>query len=171
MSKRYGRNQKRAHRARIAELERSSALEADKGADARRKYGDLQSAVTEWDDEIRRLLGTYSALRFKTQEMETSHPIREMAVMQEVRPWSMDDGSLISPSAAEFRERMCRWVLKIEEDPMQYRRLFRFTETNGTGMVVAYSLSMDQFMLHGFGPRDELHLAREIARRMVQHVN
>lgn len=66
MAQRYGRNQKRKHRERIAELEER---EVTLGKRITRLNERLERA-NEWDQDIRRLLGPESALRLETQQWD-----------------------------------------------------------------------------------------------------
>lgn len=170
MGNRYGRNQKRRHRERIEWLERHYAAAKANAAQAVYELGLLQNEVQEWDEEIRRLLGEYSALRRRTPEMQSGHPIREMPIRERIayQRYSEYEGAMSMPSAS--RERMRRFVLTIERgDRYRMERFIRFMETDGLGGV-AYCIS-ETALAHGFGRREIAYLAIDIAKSLAEHWN
>jgi hypothetical protein len=170
MSKRYGRNQKRRARERIAALEEAHTMDRALLADVSKRAADLDAEMREWDEEIERLMGSYSALRRHTPEMHSSHPIREMAFMEPVSR-AIDFSAEISASdmVLNVRERMRRFVFTMNRDDMRMQRLIRFMEIDGKGGV-AYAIS-ERAIANGFGKREISYLAHEIASNMAHHWN
>lgn len=167
MGKRYGRNQKRQHRARIAALEEMREMDR---AILRRTFADLaalKSEVEEWDEEIRRLLGEYSAFRRDTPEFRSNHPIREMPIIEPAPSAWEPDAVLTIP--VPTRERMRRFIFTINKDDMRMQRLIRFMETDGMGGV-AYSIS-ETALMQGFGKREIAYMAHKIAANLAEHWN
>ena len=169
MASRYGRNQKRRARERIAALEKAHEMDRALLDYISKKAASLDAEMRQWDDEVRRLCGEYSALRRKTPTMETNHPIREMPILGRVgRVYA--EAAIAEASPMATRERMRRFVFSMDRDDMRLQQLIRFKETDGRGNVVAYSVS-ETALKHGFGPRDVDYLAREIAHNMVRFFN
>jgi hypothetical protein len=61
MSKRFVRNQKRKLREELAENERKLRLERHKLDVSMRRLSELDKLVADWDADVRRLLGDFSA--------------------------------------------------------------------------------------------------------------
>lgn len=170
MGKRYGRNQKRRAREQIAALEESHIMDRALLADVSKRAAELDAEMREWDEEIRRLLGTYSALRRRTPEMLSSHPIREMPIHEPISHMSRFDGEIsMSEMTIPVRERMRRFIFTLSRDDIRMQRLIRFMETDGKGGV-AYSIS-EHAIANGFGRREIAYLAHEIASNMAGHWN
>lgn len=167
MGKRYGRNQKRQHRARIAALEEMHEMDRAILRRTSAELAALKSEVEEWDEEIRRLLGEYSALRRNTPEFRSNHPIREMSIRDPAPSRYEPDVALTM--TMQTRERMRRFVFTIRKDDMRMQRLIRFMETDGDGGV-AYVIS-ETALAHGFGKREIAYMAHEIASNMALHWN
>jgi uncharacterized coiled-coil protein SlyX len=170
MSKRYGRNQKRRARERIAALEEAHTMDRALLADVSKRAADLDAEMREWDEEIRRLLGHYSALRRHTPQMQSSYPIREMPIHEPISRMSRFDGEIsMSEMTMSVRERMRRFVFTIRRDDMRMQRLIRFMEIDGRGGV-SYAIS-ERAIANGFGKREISYLAHEIASNMAHHWN
>lgn len=171
MSKRYGRNQKRRHRERIAALEVSEQRLGDRAARSERALSTLRSEVADWDEEIRRLLGSYSAFQKDVPTFATDHPIREMPAMERLQPYA-DYGADIPFSMAMSQHiRMQRYITTIESDPIRWSKLIRFVEADRRGAHVAYSMSDEMVMQAKFGPREMHYLAERIAYELINHAN
>ena len=170
MSKRYGRNQKRRARELIAALEDMHTMDRAHLAYVSKRAAELDAEMRAWDEEIKRMLGTYSALRRSTPEMHSSHPIRDMPIHEPISRMIRLDGEIsMSEMTMPVRERMRRFVFTLRRDDMRMRRLIRFMETDGKGGV-AYSIS-EEAIAHGFGRREISYLANEIASNMANHWN
>lgn len=166
MAQRYGRKRRRQHRERIAALEREATEIAAQRNRAQAEAARLDYEMREWDEEIRRLLGPQSAFRCEVAEICSPHPIREMPIMDRLRPFDMGDSVLMETPP---RERIRRFVLTIERDDMRLKRLIRFMETDGRGGV-AYSISEEAARL-GWGRREIQYIAQSVAENMVGHFN
>lgn len=171
MSKRYGRNQKRRARERIAALEEAHTMDRALLADVSKRAADLDAEMREWDEEIRRLMGSYSALRRHTPEMQSSHPIREMVICEPLMNMAGFDAmdNELSSMTMSVRERMRRFVFTMKRDDMRAQRLIRFMEIDGKGGV-AYAIS-ECAIANGFGKREISYLAHKIASNMAHHWN
>lgn len=167
MGKRYGRNQKRQHRARIAALEEMHEMDRALLAERSAELSLLKLEVDEWDEEIRRLLGDQSALRRETGEIKSRNPIREMPIVKPV--------ACYGPAAAHItmemptRERIRRFIFTINKDDTRMQRLIRFMESDGMGGV-AYSIS-ETALMQGFGKREIAYMAHKIATNLADHWN
>ena len=172
MAQRYGRNRKRAHLAKIAELtaahEREANLAKHLGSEARR----LRQELEGWDDEITRLLGEYSSFRRTTPVVETTRPLREVPIRPRIRDAyarMAEVGDLVSMDSLT-RERMFRFIVMCEPDDVAMRRFVRLIEHDGRTDGFVYSIS-EAMLLGGLGERDIEYLVREIARQLVRAFN
>lgn len=169
MSKRYGRNQKRRHRDRIAALEQSQEMDRALLSRVSSELSSLRSEVEQWDEEIRRLLGEHSALRRETHEVLSRNPLREVPIRMPVsKPYDVEAMDMVQPTMWA-RERMRRFVFTIQKDDLRMQRLIRFMEIDGYGGV-AYSIS-ETALAQGFGRREIAYMAHEIATNMAGHWN
>lgn len=170
MGKRYGRNQKRRHREQIAALHETHVIDRALLDRTSMRAAELDSEMREWDEEIRRLCGEYSALRRVTPELKSRHPIREMPIVEPLgtRPFG-GEMEISASMTMNVRERMRRFVFTLEHDDMRMQRLIRFMEADGRGGV-AYAIS-DLALERGFGRREIAYLANEIATNMARHWN
>lgn len=172
MAQRYGRRRKRAHLARIAELteahQRETSLCRHLGSEVRR----LNSRMEEWDDEITRLLGEYSAFRRETPVVETSHPLRELPIRPRIadayRSLAMAGG--FPEMETMVRERMYRFFVFCDQDDMRMRQIIRLIEHDRRTGEFAYSIS-EAVLRTGFGQREIEYLAMKIAREMSDAFN
>lgn len=174
MSKRYGRNQKRRHRQMISDLTKS-ALVASQGAEhARRSLALLKSAVSDWDEEIRRLLGTDTAFRFETARHDgAGRTVDRVPLKQRFSFAASSAGDTIAPAdVGALTERMRSYIVKIEKDLMRWQRLIRFIEVSprSGGEEVVYAIS-ETLRADGFGVRDIDAMSMMIAEQMARHLN
>lgn len=168
MGNRYGRNQKRQHRERIAALEKMHEIDRALLGKVSADLTSLRDEVEEWDEEIRRLLGNHSALRRDTPEIVSSNPIREMPLREPIQSLYGSDAAHIT-MAMPTRERMRRFIFTIRKDDLRMQRLIRFMEADGAGGV-AYSIS-ETALRQGFGRREIAYMAHEIASNLVDYWN
>lgn len=177
MSKRYGRNQKRQHRERIAELERqidqakaraaNAVMRANKAVDSLEV---LKREVERWDKEIARILGGQSALRKDVASMESRHPVRELPVFPRASVAFSDYGEVTKRDIAGFALIMNRYVVEIQRHAPTLELAVRLKETNH-GQTVAYVVSRELVRDLGFGEIDRIEIANMIAGAFVDLLN
>lgn len=171
MSKRYGRNQKRAHRAQIAALTEAHERESKLAAHLGREVRSLRHEMEEWDDEIARLLGEYSAFRRQTPVVESRQPMREIPIMPRRHTMSyVKVTSTFSTVETYIRERMFRFISYCQTDDIQMRRIVRLIEHDGRTDEWAYSVS-EPMLRAGFDNREIEYLSQQIARAFVAAFN
>jgi len=179
MSKRYGRNQKRAHREKIAAMENLVNLmdaEQNRVVNERnrwaREYRDLRHSVDNWDGRIADILGVYSMLRFKPQLMDLGPRVREFEYLEVQERKSLATDLNVPYRDTSRLERLENFVVFLEEreDLGELSRLISLVQSNGE--VMAYSLSKRDF--DNLGVRDERFLqwlSGRIATLLTKHVN
>lgn len=105
MGSRYGRKQKRAHRAAMAELQQnrlslSTQLDYRMGQlrECERAQHNMRERLRDWDERIRMLLGPYTsaAINDTTFRVDRGH-IRQMAVMPSIDMPSVLRGPEVMP--------------------------------------------------------------------------
>lgn len=172
MSKRYGRNQKRAHRAQIAALTEAHERESKLAAHIGREVRSLRHEMEEWDNEIARLLGEYSAFRRQTPVVESRSPMREIPIMPRRHTMICAESvtSTFSTVEACIRERMFRFIAYCHTDDIQMRRIVRLIEYDRRTDEWAYSVS-EPMLRAGFDRREVEYLAQHIARDFVAAFN
>lgn len=132
MSRRFGRNQRRAERERIEAL--TGSLESARlGLLSHRialrtlqdRNDDLTHVIQLWDAEIRSLLGPYTSFSVEDQTYRVDNPdqIRQMPVMPPtpMRPMPM---ALMPETLSYYVETMMSFIVGLDdEDLMTLRRL------------------------------------------------
>jgi hypothetical protein len=135
MANRYGRRQRRKHRAAIefAEHELTKltlhALNMGRQLDAKTtRLERLEQAMQRWDREVTYLLGPFTALRFKTPEVpHKGPPPGRMRVHQPLSAGPMEFSAEKTESLEYRVEMMMQLLYSLDEDPTmgEIRRLLR----------------------------------------------
>ena len=171
MAQRYGRSRKRAHLAEIARLGEAHQREAALTRSLASKLNNLQDEVRNWDDEITRLLGAYTAFQRATPVVKTSYPLRELPI----RPRLADEfksgpvGAMVTEEYL-IRDRMFRFVVLCHDEHLRMHRIVRLIEHDRRTGEYAYSVN-DVMLRLGFGQRDVEYLSQQIARSFVSMHN
>jgi hypothetical protein len=151
------------------------AMDFDKAAAKdRRKYDAIYDECARWDKEIRRLLGEYSAFRFRTPQMQAEwDQMARVLVAQErtsfvpTRYPSIADPGDIVPLSQTLMHYTCNlFEVSLEHDPHAFQSIIRFEAVNRSGKV-AYAMSDNMLHQHDFGERDVHWLAYRIAHEML----
>ena len=174
MAKRYGRNQRRKHRERIAELsveqDRLQIRYNHKCADLR----ELRRVIDDWDYDVRQLLGAYSAFLVETPTIGGKVP-----------PFRVDIGgydNCFSPFPAEMdvEPRFVRLMntlrheISIKESPHTpyLEQVVRLAHDDGRNLPVVHTAyAIDGRTLMKLGKRDIPFLAQKIAAELAAHWN
>lgn len=183
MSKRYGRKQRRQARSTeaflLGEMERllqendhaaHQLYDERLGVDQiRAQLGELWLRIFDWDNEVREMLGKYSAFLFESGVWKGKAPSR-----LEVRPplsASVFTQSVMEQSVAYFVEQMHWFRVQISEmDPIHMRRLLRVKLTDTD---IEASCGISGVMLHKgmLGDREIHQIALDVARLLVDTIN
>lgn len=164
MGNRYGRNQRRRHRAEIARLTEAKRLETQIRLSLAEQLKQLRDDFQRWDDEIVRLLGAYSAFRRKTPVVEVTHPIRELPVYERASRISVSPfADVTRGDVAYMRERMHAFLMELRKDEFSRSVMFRLIERDRRTGDVAYVISDTLLAASGLGPLEIRHIAESIA--------
>jgi len=180
MGKRYGRNQKRKHREAISLLieaclrREAETLEANSISHrTRAAYIGLELRVKDWDDQIRWLLGTYSAFLFQPGIMVTGNPnsIDLIPIMKAISAMAPYPSDMAMTSTEQAFARITRFTIAISDDDiMTLKRLIRLKISDGKGDI-HYALSEDMVSAKLLGEPEIYDFAAEIARQMIDLAN
>lgn len=167
MGRRYGRNQRRRHRERIAELEAQVELSGYLSQKVRR----LEGLITEWDQRICWALGNESFFRAEPPKIASRNPIRRRPIAQRlsVLDYAPDSGP-IKPLDVVVED-LYRFTLVAEAQPLHLRRYLKIVETNDCGVPAAICMSEGVYHEYGFTPSDRQFFAEEIAFQLTEFVN
>lgn len=173
MARRYGRNQRRAHRERIAQLDADLHSCEDYAAKSFSAVQRLENQIDEWEREICRCLGPYSALLPEPACMVVEHferlrvlPVREPVSMTVPR-FEEEQISISMPQA----ERMHYLMVALDEAPMEIRRQFRILVEAPKEHRYAMMISDTLFESAGVSGRHEAEfIAREVARQIAERM-
>lgn len=171
MAKRYGRNQRRRHREAISQLTHELHEEADRALQLYRDLHLLKEKVEEWDADVRRLLGTYSAFRFKTAKWKTDERLRRIPIELDVPPLTLRQRTESMPTHTVSAVDLCRLVIESEEDHLRLRQVVRlFVERSDGSNELHFAYAADYFQLMKLGRRDLAPMAEGIARAFYAKV-
>lgn len=173
MGKRYGRNQKRAHREEIARLadnavrlDRALEMEAGLRSDITARLRALESKVEDWDNDIRELLGRYSAFLVDTARLKASEIMRRIPIEEPARRViDRDPGERAAYTHAALR-RIVASSAVIEENLRQVVRLI--VERPGGAEELHFAYEIDGRVLLTVGTREFPHAARAVAQSLFE---
>lgn len=185
MAKRYGRRRRRAHRERIAQLE---ALNVGLGKellvwqkDTRRAEGQLErfrKLMADWDEDVRRMFGPFSALLFETANLPVRYDdpteIMRLPVPQRLSPVMSMEAAPEEMAVARVAY-LLHCAFKAYDEPDAYNRLvtyMRLTVTNHKASSYAFSEAYwRQFSRPGLiANRDITRIAEKIAEVMLARI-
>jgi hypothetical protein len=159
MSKRYGRNQKRRHRERIAELEKlyhSADALAEWHCKEREKYQNLYDELIKdirnwWDNSV--------LLDVKTERVVELPPYYRMVQREPIKAWSV---AMMTDSVIELHEQTLE-ALRIAayED---YGERSVHVKLEADGKRIGYYVSKDVFDAFGTPPA---RVAQEVIRNVL----
>jgi hypothetical protein len=170
MAKRYGRNQKRQARQKIAELER-------KNDGLQRSAGDLIHKIAEyhvWAKRVERLVPKYSVLNKDVmQDHRENDPGPEFDIANIMRMSTTDIRAFNDEMQVSNIERLRMYVMQIESRPEDFRRGQRFELRIGRTGAVYYAVDDDYLQMQAImEDGDALRwISSEIAHGMIKHLD
>lgn len=173
MAKRYGRNQRRKHREQIAALESTlgakDAVHREKILQLVRELGNAHSLIVAWDNDVRSLLGDYSAFLIETGRIR--HGKMFNVFLKGHLPLCPSDPSPIDLVAVHDRVATLRNLIEIEELRFDLQHLVRFRQVCANGnefLHLCYALPQRE--LKRMYERDYSHLAEHIAHEFRSYI-
>lgn len=172
MGKRYGRNQKRKQREAIATLTEQNQSLQRLAVNAAGEAHKLNTLIEQWDDEMRRLLGAYSAFRGYPDHKY----VRKMPKCGErhyiPRDMSVFDGPLTPIKCIQDTfARLHLMLFEHSEDKYSLRQLMRTSFIDESGEVLyalAYQIDGKSFLREMVGEREVASLSHQIAESFVR---
>lgn len=168
MAQRYGRNQRRKHRERIAELERAHQLDAALLNRQRQEIGQYQS----WANRINRVVPKYSILNKETvEERRLRDPGPEERVAEITRPSTIGIFDPIDPTTEAFQLLRMN-IARVEARPEDYRRGLRYRlSVGGDGKNdVMYAIDDDLIRMKEYDEEFLYWTSEQIAKNMIQYL-
>lgn len=171
MSNRYGKNQKRKHRERLAALERETAALKP----VMHRHIELLDRVQEWDAEIRRGLGELSAFRFAPQTRELQGATRDGVTVSVPKDLSTVDIMAWDPQAEVSRsmtmttQRLAALRVESHDDVMQARRLIAVISQRNGQRLFFYNYALDKAVEMNVRRHERQFLAAEITALFCDH--
>lgn len=174
MAKRYGRNQRRKHRERIAELsveqERLQIRYDLKCAQLR----ELHQVIDDWDYDIRQLLGAYSAFLVETPSVGGKVPPFRVDVGGYDDRFCPFPGEMAIGTQTVRLMQTLRHEISIEDSPHTpyLEQVVRLSHDDGRNLPVVHTAySIEGRTLMRLGKRDIPYLAQKIAVELAAHWN
>lgn len=180
MAARFGRNKRRAARQAVATAE--AAAEAAKRRLSEEyiqiiKFGDehraLVKRVEEWDADVRRMLGEYSAFRFEAGRQKVQHPdpFRKVHVERPMRvPTRLDDAVPTAEMIHSTFITLKRFVIRSDDDEIRLRKIIRLIVEYQGEEELHFAYDIDGKALMRLGERDRRHLAQDVTDNLVAAV-
>lgn len=181
MTRRYGRNQRRRARERIAELEAAVVKGAEAIIAASKALGEAQSRAARAEsymrdmaDRIRRACGEDSALavpprRNKRQPWDPYHSRTAVAPDSPGPIFARIDP--VEERLEMLREELHHLVVHVERDPAGMRRLIHWIDmrddSHGRLASIAHVMSEETIRRLGFSEAETMYLIEDIARQFV----
>jgi hypothetical protein len=172
MSKRYGRNQRRRHREKIAALDASVGAWATLAGHLGKKQEDLEDLLRGWDAEVRRLLGENSAFRMGTAKEEVQDIQWFNQILAGVNPHDFMGEALrvvSSPMDAYRIVNLEKMLVHIAADPDGFSTMISLIIVDRTKS--AYCIDRETFLKHGVTPKAIAYIAQDIAQKLAKSVN
>ncbi len=172
MAKRYGRNQRRKHREEIAAAQADLAKTTARYRAVLSELWELEEVIKDWDCDVRKLLGAYSAFLIETP-----------SIAGDVKPFRVDSAftlspiltdEVLTPSMSAMRiMRTLRHEVSVRNNPHTpyLEQVVRLSHDDGSGPIVHTAYTINDATLMRLGKRDIPALASQIAEQMAAHWN
>jgi len=177
MGNRYGRNQRRRLREWIEQLEAENKRLKDAADRATFHCGQALGVMTQWDQRIIALLGTYSALRKEAE-------IRKVDDVRRPLRWDFSDRRINEPVTGTPGQMIDRFEMKLafldrilvdsEEDVVNLRLLIRFRmydDNGGQGIAVNYPIDARQFFRRTMNITEAVTLGHSVATQIMTFIS
>lgn len=172
MAKRYGRNQRRKHREEIAALQADQTETIARYKAVLSELWELEEVIKDWDCDVRKLLGAYSAFLVETPSIAGDVKPFNIEIFRPLTPIAARE--VLTPSMSAMRTmRTLRHEISVFNNPHTpyLEQLVRLSHDDGCGPVVHTGYSIDGATLMKLGKRDIPILAQKIAQQMAAHWN
>lgn len=174
MAKRYGRNQRRKHREQIAELESKlsakNAVHREKILELVRELGNVQSLIVAWDNDVRAMLGDYSAFLIETGRIKHGK-VFDVYLNSPLQPICPSGPSPIDVVALRDRITTLRNLIDVEEIEYDLQNLIRFRQVDTRGREFLHlCYTLPQRELRRMYARDYTDLAQHIANEFRSYI-
>lgn len=175
MSRRFGRNQRRAMRETIAEKDRQIAVSnemfsevSNRSAARKREADELRGRLETWARDVMRLMGDDSAFNERVKRMTVDERfagggLLQLAPIVDLPPISR--GVEPMPTTVQTVISALIWRLHMSRD--EFRPMIRIELENRFKEPVGYALAED----HRWTERDIEYLSRRIAGEMATLLN
>jgi archaeosine-15-forming tRNA-guanine transglycosylase len=179
MAKRYGRNQKRRAREHAAQLEArihvlDTAVSISDGA-ARQfaaRYEELSQQVKAWDQDVRSLLGEYTAFAIKTGRHASQYPPFRIHIPSDLSPRPYSGKSISAQMVVANTAETIRQILEVEPVRMDLKYIVRLVHVDAYEREYLHiNYAIDRFRLLLLSERDRAFLASDIATSFTETAN
>lgn len=169
MSKRFGRKQKRKLREQVVVLEKEKAAKQSKID--RMSY--LVNLITEWDENIRRLLGPQTAFRLKTElnlvDRTDLPEYWRVFYAPSINCFESSVAMSHGPEVAASIQNLRKMMVEIRQRPDDFRKAIRLIVANK--QQAAIYVDDDYLSRNGLTERDIRWVAEDIARQLALGLN
>lgn len=174
MSRRFGRTRARRLRSELATAQQKAKSSKEDATYSRFRLYELEDRVRHWDDELRRLLGEYSAFLFETGKMSVQTidryglriPIVDsmdgLLSWQEMQQDVMRQITMTSIKLQNF-------LIDTRREDFGFNRLMRIRLQDSKEIV--YSVSEEMVRSGTLGRRDYEEIGMMAARQLIDAVN
>jgi hypothetical protein len=170
MGSRYGRNQKRHHRERIAALEGALLETAGVMTFQRNRADRLQSRIADWTTRIRRVCGEHHPFNEHVEEMAVQRIEPYFRIGKPIR-FSFSEAMSLEPEAATtaYIEAVSHKLEMEREPPVGVPRAVVKLKA-GNGEQTAYAMDRDFLREGRRDPEFVRYISREVGERLTEYM-
>lgn len=164
MSNRYGKNQKRKHRERIVELEREKTAVVTASKHLSAQHSLLVARVKDWDTEIDRTLGEFSALRFELPQAYWRFQSRygvTVPIKQDIS-YAFADEDALADAMTISQQRLASLRVERNDDLMKLRTIITVASECDGKRLFFYNYNIDGLRMLDGSRHEREFLAREL---------
>ncbi|WP_432475338.1 hypothetical protein ACRRRS_21820 (plasmid) [Brucella anthropi] len=174
MAKRYGRNQRRKHREQIAALEGTLGAKDDiHRKELRQLFRELdrvRSLIVAWDNDVRELVGRYSAFVIETLRVPGEHAF-VLPLFERLRAYAPLHPDFMSTNAVIDRMETLRCLLQFDACQTDLRYMVRFVQVDRYEKEYLHlCYAVPQMELMRMGGRDYTFLAKSISEQFKSFI-
>jgi hypothetical protein len=162
MASRYGRNKRRQHREKIADLEKEVLA-------VRKAAQELEARINDWNEDTITLLGEFSAFLSEPGQMKVNYLIRRLPIRPPIS-YDCPGPSDMPMDMVSFRvAAMHTFHSLCEEDKVTLSTLIRFYQVNAETGARVYTVGQDLEPFIHLTKRDPQELAFNLATDIINH--
>jgi len=165
MAKRFGRNQRRAMREKLATKDEMLTEALNRSGERQREIQQLRARLTDWATEILYLMGSDSAFNEQLRRIATAGSFDRLHLSPVPAPITSRDEK---PQWERVSDVITACILRCQIKSDDLRGQIAVEIGDHMGPLVAYGLPIERRL--AWSPRDTRYIAELIANKMASHL-